>query len=490
MQKNIRRAQIAALIAAALLLSALLLWPRAAAPSAPSAILKDAAQGLDQVSYDLLFKPDSNSLAVTMQWPYQNRGADQINDLVVRLYARAFEFEETSPAATAELYDSSYPGGFSPASCTMHDLFWNDAAVDWAFDQKDATVLRLSIPPLASGETGVLRLRCVIGVPDCRYLFGRAEGIWMLGRCLPFVAARTANGWQTAPYPVIGDPEGPPPANYRLSLSLPQGYECAAPVAWRRSLVGGMDRLEGEALAARDISLVISDRLTIRQTIANGVLLQSFAGSGEDAARALTFCEKALERYADLFGPYPYPVYTAVSVPLPADGAESTALSMLGSARYQDASALELTIAHETAHQWFGILVGSDPIRSAWQDEAVCEWAVLQYALDTHGRDAYDQLVFLRADMPMREKVRNEITVSSPVDRFHTYQEYGTVVYGRGLSMLISLERDIDLRAFFKRYAADFAWRTADRADFERLLSDTAGWDVVPLMTDFLDTAI
>ncbi len=489
MRKPVSRICIA-LVVFAILLLLLLLWPQTSAPALPSPALKAASEGLDQVSYDLVFHPKENALSVTMEWAYTNRGRAPLTDIVLRLYPKAFEKEETSPAAAEDIRAQSYPNGFSPSQVTVHDLYWNGAPAGYAFDAKDETVLRVPVPALAPNAQGTVRLRCVLSLPDCRYMFGRSNHVWMLGRCLPFVAARDSDGWQTAPYPPIGDPLGPSPANCRLSLTLPKGFACAAPVQWQEAEAEEAIRLTGAIPAARDIALAISDRFHQKKSMVDGICIQSYAETAGGAEKALRFAEKALRFYAEAYGAYPYPAYTVVSVPLPFDGAESTALSMISAARYADESRLELALAHETAHQWFGMLVGSDPIVNAWQDEALCEFALLQYVGRTHGRDVYDQLAFLRADAPMRERIRKEITVGSPVDRFQSYDEYGTLVYGRGLSMLLSLARDMDMNAFLKRYTAAFAWKNASREDFEKTLCDAAGWDVRPLITDFLDTAI
>lgn len=489
MRKPVARICIG-LVVFVILLILLLLWPQASAPALPSSALKAASEGLDQVFYDLVFHPEENALSVTMEWAYTNRGQAPLTDIVLRLYPKAFEKEDTSPAATEDIRALSYPNGFSPSQVTVHDLYWNGVPASYAFDAKDETVLRFSIPELAPNAQGTVRLRCVLSLPDCRYMFGRSNHVWMLGRCLPFVADRGSDGWQTSPYPLIGDPLGPAPANCRLSLTMPKSFTCAAPIQWQETAADDVLHLTGAIPAARDITLVLSDRFQTKKSTVDGVIIQSYAENAGDAEKALRFAEKALRFYAKEYGSYPYPTYTVVSAPLPFDGAESTALSMISTARYADESRLELALAHETAHQWFGMLVGSDPILNAWQDEALCEFALMQYVRRTHGQDAYDQLAFLRADAPMRECIRKEITVGSPVDRFQSYDEYGTLVYGRGLSMLLSLARDMDMDAFLKHYITAFAWKTASREDFEKTLCDAAGWDVRPLITDFLDTAI
>ena len=64
---------------------------------------------------------------------------------------------------------------------------------------------------------------------------------------------------------------------------------------------------------------------------------------------------------------------------------EYSAYAVIGDAAYQaGGDTLEMIVAHEIAHQWFGALVGSDQITAPWLDEAMCEYA----AIDVYKRQS------------------------------------------------------------------------------------------------------
>lgn len=456
-------------------------------PPSPSKELMDVSRGLDNASYDLVFKPQDHTLAVTLALDYTNRTPETLEEIALRIPSNAFLKEETSPAASKELYELCYPKGFSPSGFTLHDVKWNEQAAQAQEDEQDATVLWVKIPKLPPGQRGTLRMRCVILLPEVRHRLGRSDSIYMLGSALPFPAQYTENGWETHPYLPVGDPPTPGLSNFTFTLSLPEGYACAAPFVWQRQDSGLQ---EGSILAARDVGLVIYKGAQVAQKMAGGILLQSFAQTAADAQKALGYAAKTLASYQKQYGNYPWPVYTVAMADMPFAGMEYTGLIMVGRGQYQVEDSLEMTIAHETAHQWFGMLVGSDPFYNAWQDEAVCEYLSLAYVRDTYGATAFEQLKFLMADSPMRENIREDITPGSPLDRFYTLEEYSTVVYGRGLALMLALETDMDLKAFLQNYCKQFAFSTATRQDFERLLQQSAGWDTWPLMMDYLDTAM
>lgn len=71
----------------------------------------------------------------------------------------------------------------------------------------------------------------------------------------------------------------------------------------------------------------------------------------------------------------PYDQLTVCEVDFPLGGMEYPGLIFIGRdwMAESQADSLELMLAHETAHQWFYALVGSDQVTDAWQDEALCE---------------------------------------------------------------------------------------------------------------------
>lgn len=147
-------------------------------------------------------------------------------------------------------------------------------------------------------------------------------------------------------------------------------------------------------------------------------------------------------------------------------------------------------LAHETAHQWFYALVGSDQVTDAWQDEALCEYAMLRYAREKYGANAYENLRILRVDAPMREKINQTVTPGSPISYFGSLQTYATVVYGRGAALPLALDEMTggQMDKLLREYCDAFAFKRASRADFEQFFTDRSGLDITPLMRDYLDT--
>jgi len=474
-----------ALVLLALLLAAagtLWVWNAQSKAWQPGEALLEAAEQLDTCQYELIFHPEAAQLAITMHLQVSNRTQKPFEDLLIRTYAGAFANEETSPAAYPELYEAFYPQGFSRGDLLVHDILWNGDPLTSRFDDTARTLLRIPIPALAPGQAGNLTLRCVLSIPQSPGRFGYADDVWTFGNCLPILALRDNDAWRSDPYWPVGDPFVSQAANYRVSLSLPAGYALAA-----------SSPLDKETFALRDWAMVIAKDYAIRRTQVDGISLIALSREASRTDSILNIAGKALRFFNEVYGRYPWETLTLVETPFPLGGMEYPGLAILSDSflRAGNRDGLELSIAHELAHQWFYALVGSDQIKQPWQDEALCEWATLRYVRATYGQGAYEDLKALRLDTAMRETIRQGITPASPLSHFQSYQEYTGVVYGRGAALLEAIELDTGtMDGFLKAYCHSFAFRFATREDFEDLLNSFMGKDLTPLVQDYLDTSM
>ena len=485
------RAVLCAVLVLAAATAALLLWPRDGEQSRMPALLAEAAQGRSVYELTLRLNEEERTLAISEALRYRNDTGETLTSLVLRTWINAFQTEETSPAAAEELYDACYPAGFSPGGLTLYDVRWNGEPVHYAYLDAAQTALEIEISPLAAGGEGQLELRCVAVIPQCAHRTGLAGDVYQLGNVIPLLSRYEEGAWRTDAYCAIGEPFVSDCANFSVTLHLPEDYLPACSAV----LVKGADGAwRGELLAARDIALCVSPDYCLASGRVGETWVYSYAKTDVGARRALTYARKALETFSVLYGAYPYPSYTLCSVDFPFGGMEYPALCMIGESCYLDsmADSLELVVAHETAHQWFYALVGSDPFYQPWQDEALCEYAALSYVRKRYGQGSFETLKYYRVDAPMRENIPGSLTPGSPIDYFGTLNDYSAVVYGRGAALLIALDEILPrgTDAFLRAYAEKFAFSYVTRAEFEDFLNDYAGMDLSPLLLDYLDTAL
>ena len=454
-------------------------------------LVQEAAAGLDSITVDAVFDPDSRLLTATQVMTLQNPSGQALDTLVLRSYSGAYLQEDTSPAATDELFAASYGSAFSPGGLALESvrIGTDEAAFSW---QDEAhTVLALPVQ-WAPYETLRVTLRYQVRIPQCASRFGVSEGIYALGNVFPTLALWQSGAWRDDPYAAIGDPFLTACANWTVRITVPRGYTVASTGYAEPVFSGDTATYTLSARAVRDFALVISDSFACASGMAGDVLVAAYARKESSARQMLTYARAALECYEQHFGPYAYPTLTLTEVSFPYGGMEYPRMVMIASQLMeQRALDLEMTCAHEVAHQWWYAMVGSDSFQQAWQDESLCEYSVLDYFGQVYGPDTREDVAFLRIETAMRITVPRGVTPGSPIDYFQDLNEYSTVVYCRGAALWRALETHLGKDALdeaLRRYAEEYRFGFATRDDLTRLLSGEAGQDLSALVSDYLDT--
>lgn len=473
-------------------------FSRALEPDPPSQSLIQAWNRLDANTIEAELDVENALLIVSQELRLLNRTGETLDSSTLRAWPNAFQTADTSPAAAEDaLYEGCYPDGFSAGSLTMREARVSLDDSDGepvAYRYLDSARTVLSIPVKdgwPSDEWLTIRLSYTVRVPRMAYRFGVNNGIWALGNCFLIPAVREEDGPRTDEYAPVGDPFLSDCMNYMVSLTVPKGYVCAGsgwPVVETEK---GVWRFTSSAV--RDFALVVSDRFQMAQAKDNGILVTAYATDAAKAKEMLEYGRRALQSYSSRYGGYPYQSYTLAEVDFPMGGMEYPAMAMIASTQLlSGGEALENVVAHETAHQWWYAVVGSDQWNQSWQDEALCEFSVLEYLEDVHGlasRERYEQS---HMEAAMRVTVPRGVTPGAPLDRFDGMSQYSLVVYDRGAAMLCALDRMLPdgLDPFLRAYYERFAFQRASREDFEALLGEVTGEDLAPIIRDYLDTYI
>lgn len=137
-------------------------------------------------------------------------------------------------------------------------------------------------------------------------------------------------------------------------------------------------------------------------------------------------------------------------------------------------SLFEETIAHEVAHQWWAIGVGSDSERAPWLDESLTNYSSIIYWEDRYGAakgremsDAHLKSAYEMARMLNVSDARADLKTSAYTDNL----QYGAVVYGKGALFYGALRKLVGDTAFFaalRDYYARFDGKLADKNDLRR----------------------
>ena len=288
------------------------------------------------------------------------------------------------------------------------------------------------------------------------------------------MAVRTASGWHVPRYSKIGEYAFYEVADFDVTISVRNTPEDRQ----LRVIAPGVATQEGERHRfrldrSRSFPWTVSTHMAMAQMSAGGVSIESYYFPEHEAAgkAALRTATAALTQFSRLFGSYPYQTLRIVEGDF-VDGMEYCGLFFLGRDYYAvyngtPRNYLTTIAAHETAHQWWSCLVGNDPAREPWLDEALATFSELLY-YEEHHADAVGWWWDVRV-----HRFGPRGWVDSSVYEFSSLRAYIDSVYLRGVLFFK------DLRAQMGKGALEAALREYAHTYESKIATDAALWTIV-----------
>lgn len=267
-------------------------------------------------------------------------------------------------------------------------------------------------------------------------------------------------------------------------------------------IAAGEPQFDGEwyrytHLAARNFAWSVSpyyEVLTQTVEIAEGVspvVASYYFPFYADAGKSLLdTMGRALQVYSKLFGVYSHPMFIGVQADL-LDGMEYDGLFFLSTVFYNwhkdtQEDFLVFLAAHETAHQWWYSVVGSDQALEPWLDEALCTYSEHIYYENIFPQ-AIDWWWTYRVNYYQPEGWVDLSVFDLPAGSGH-YKMYRNPVYLRGALFLEELRQLMGDEAFFaalRAYASRFAYQQADGVGFWEVIREHTTQDLSPVLREY-----
>jgi hypothetical protein len=350
----------------------------------------------------------------------------------------------------------------------------------------DDTVARLPLAePLPPGGTVDVGLDFTTTVVQTYEIFNLLNifprvGSVTLAHWYPILAGfDPVSGWVLDPVSRQGDLVFSDTALYDVSLTLPAGMTAAATGVEIAATDSG-DRVRREFVTGpvREFTAIADDDFASVSREVAGTTIVSYANPSNalGMAAALDYAERALTLFNDHYGPYPYVELDLVEWPLwSCCGMEFPQLMGFNDSLYvginpAPGQELELTVAHEIAHQWWYGLVGNNHYLHAFMDEGLASLSEVIY-LEGTGDGAAAQTRYDR--LPNSDQI-----VDQPTDLFPTGQVAYNTIYGKGTLGFQALRVAIGDAAFFaglRDYVARERFGVAQPADLLAALDRSSG---------------
>ena len=355
--------------------------------------------------------------------------------------------------------------------------------------------------PLEPGQSAVIKMDFAITVPqsvDLNYgVLAYFDSVLALAHAYPMIAVYDDEGWNAEIPPQDGDVTYVDASFYIVKVTAPKGLTLVASGSEiSHSEDGQTQALSVASGPARDFYLAASAIYDETSQTFGEVTIRSYAPEKykDGAKMALDVSYKSMELFSSLYAPYPYTELDIISTPTLAGGIEYPGLIVITSGLYdvqgdssESRSRLEGVVAHEVGHQWFYNLVGDDQLDDPWLDEALAQFATLEYFADEYGRNGEDGF---RASLEGRwERLDHApIPIGLPVAAYEG-GAYGPIVYGRGPLFFVAL-RDLMGDAVFDEFLRDYtrslSWGIATPEFLQSLAEEHCSCDLDAIFNEWV----
>ncbi|MBC8081013.1 MAG: M1 family peptidase, partial [Gorillibacterium sp.] len=188
-------------------------------------------------------------------------------------------------------------------------------------------------------------------------------------------------------------------------------------------------------------------------------------------SRYFQAAKKALTRYSEWYGNYPYSTLSIVVPPAKGNGAGGMEYPTLITAWAATSAApgleLERVVVHEIGHQWWYGMVASNEFEEAWLDEGFTS-----YAEDKVMEHEYGQLPNLTIEASY---VTHPVALNTFSWEFGSDSRYSDNVYTRGKLVLNAIEQQVGkakMDLVLKRYFQLYKFKHPNSENFQRVVED------------------
>jgi len=305
--------------------------------------------------------------------------------------------------------------------------------------------------------------------------------------------------WNIDPYLHVGDPFYSDMAYYNLTIDMPEEMVVAATGELLDvNYYGNRKVLRFDPhYPVREVTFSASRYFNIESNLVNGVNISTYFLPKSYSlwhGWALNDATEALTLYNNTLGIYPYKTFNVVEEHTHFGGMEYPLQVYITSTPEQydpvyPEYALELIIAHETAHQWFYNMLGVDEVDWGFLDEGLVVWITDYFRNirhpDWHLFSPYRFLNTVRR-YNLTDGLPNKINQSA-YDALINPDMYWDTAYIKTPTVLEHLRQTVllndfipGLRLFFQTHYFNFATLSDLKHAFETVYGDSLDWYFLP----------
>ncbi len=454
--------------------------------------------GRDLYTIRAAYRAEDKTLTAEMEAEIKNPLPMSTDELKFQLWPNAFR-EGAKYAPVSKIFENAaYYNGKSYGGIDVSAV---EGAESFSVGGEDENILTVKLKEtLDAGESVELSFRFEVKLAEINHRLGVSECGVNLSGFYPVLCAVESGQFAEHVYSSNGDPFVSEIADFDVTLTLPESYTLvsgfAAEEVKENAPSGGVKAYHVCEEGVREVAFVFGEGFEcVQDTAGEKEVFYYYPAADKDPARTLKLAAESLAFFGDTFGEDIYPRYTVVMTGFAYGGMEFPALSMISSDLREEE--LPAVVAHETAHQWWYAMVGSDQYNSAWQDEGLAELssALFLDAYPDYG-SSYRDLVTAseqayRAFFSVHSQVHKEAdtTMIRPLTAYSGDYEYRSIAYDKGLILFDRIREVMGERKFLgalKDYFKEYCGKIASAEDLVACFERRSG-GIEDLFASFLE---
>ena len=434
------------------------------------------------------YLPESKTITGTVKVTYENVTDSEIDALKFQIYPNAYREDALYSPVSATYQSTAYYKGESYGEMVISSVH---GSKNWEVSGEDENILCVDLErSLYPGDKIVLDIAFMTKLASVNHRTGVTEKTVNLGNFFPILCGFKNGGFAETLYYSNGDPFYAECADYKVTLTAPKEYTLVSTgeTVEERTLESKKEHTMS-VMNARDFAMVLSKEFQVIKVETNGTTLAYYYYEDATPQKSLEVIKESFCFYEETFGAYPYGQYSVAQTGLCMDGMAYPCLAFLSDDLTKEAQTRAL--AHETAHQWWYGVVGSDQIENAWQDEGLAEYSALAFfeKYEKHGftREGLvkDCLFEYRSYYDVYGSVlgRTNTRMTRHLKDYISGYEYTCIAYDKAVVMFDTLRKSVGDKKFFEalaRYYKTHAYENATVGDlvgsFEKCGLDVSGF--------------
>lgn len=438
--------------------------------------LESVSKNLTNYNLNLAFNENENKLSGVEKVDYVNATSVVLNKLEFHLYPNAFRADAKYKPVSVLTFEKAYPNGFSAGEIEISGVKVGNLPVDVQICGNDKNILAIDLKnSLYPDDRVAVEIEFCVTLPNCAHRFGFGENTYNFGNFYPIVCVYENGAFREDNYGSNGDPFYSEMANYNVSVSYPKEFVMASTGELQTTENGQTKTSVARAKTVRDFAFVLSKKFNVISKKAGNTTVFYYYYDDETADASLQAGVDAISTFSKLFGVYPYSTFSVVKANFVHGGMEYPNLVYISDADMAKTDYINVII-HETAHQWWYNLVGSDAVNEAWQDEGLTEFSTLLFYKHnkSYGVDMKESLNSSLSSYLLFSEVYTAVydnfdsTMSKNVGEFSGDMEYTYVTYVKGVLFFDNLMETIGEKNFMKGlkyYFSHNEFKLASKAD-------------------------